>query len=163
MDWVLALLLFPHIGGAILAFGPTSAFMILGPMVGREPMHSNFALRFQKRVSTTLIAPLAVLQGVTGLLIVWRAGWDILANGWLLAAIALYLVLLAIGFGVLFPTLGRLLEATATPPPAPAPGAAAPSGPPPHIRALASRARLAGTVNAVLIVVIVFLMVTKPF
>ena len=163
MDWVLALLLFLHIGGAILAFGPTYAFMILGPMVGREPMHGNFALRFQKRVSSVLIAPLALLQGVTGLLVVWRAQWDILATGWLLVGIALYLVLLGIGFGVLIPTLGRLLEATASPPPAPAPGTPPPTGPPPHVQALVSRARLAGSVNAALILIIVFLMVAKPF
>lgn len=163
MDWLLALLIFLHVFGAILAFGPTYAFIILGPMAGREPPHANFALRFQHRISLTLIAPFAVLQGITGLLIVWRAQWDILATGWLLVGIMLYLVLLAVGFGILLPTASRLVEATSAPPPAPPPGSPPPSGPPPHIAAMVKRARLAGMTNAVLIVVIVFLMVVKPF
>ena len=162
MDWVLALLLFLHIFGAILAFGPTYAFILLGPMAAAEPAHGNFALRFQKRVSTTLIAPLAILQGVTGLLLVWRIGFELLQRGWLIVAIVLYLVVLAIGFGVLIPSVRTLVAATASPPPAP-PAGAAPAGPPPHIAATIRRARMGGMTNALLILVIVFLMVAKPF
>jgi uncharacterized membrane protein len=163
MDWVLAILLFLHIFGAIVAFGPTYSFILLGPMVGREPQHANFAIRFQHLVSTRMIAPLAILQGVTGLLIVWKTGINILTTTWLLVAIVLYIIALAIAFGVLIPTAAKLVEATSTPPPPPAPGSPPPSGPPPHIAALVRRARMAGMTNAILIVIIVFLMVTKPF
>ncbi len=163
MDWVLAILLFLHIFGAIVAFGPTYAFILLGPMAGREPQHANFAVRYQHLVSTRVIAPLAILQGVTGLLIVWRTGINLLATNWLLVSIVLYVVALVIAFAILIPTASKLVTATSAPPPAPAPGAPPPSGPPPHIAALVRRARLAGTTNAILIVVIVFLMVTKPF
>lgn len=163
MDWVLLLLLFLHIGGAILAFGPAFAFPILGPMAGREPQHVNFALRFQEKVATTLIVPLALFQGVTGLLIVWKVGFALLTRGWLILAIALYLFLLAVSLLVGMPNLRRLIAATATPPPAPAPGSTPPSGPPPHIAAMVNRARLIGMLQAVLILTIVFLMVTKPF
>lgn len=163
MDWVLAILVFLHIFGAIVAFGPTYAFILLGPMVGREPQHANFAIRYQHLVSTRVIAPLAILQGITGLLIVWWAKINLFGTYWLLAAIALYVIALAIAFAILIPTAGRLVEATSTPPPAPGPGAPSPSGPPPHIAALVRRARMAGMTNATLILVIVFLMVTKPF
>lgn len=163
MDWVLLILLFLHIFGAIVAFGPTYSFILLGPMVGREPQHANFAIRYQHLVSMRMIAPLAILQGITGLLIVWRASIDILATTWLLVAIVLYIAALVIAFTVLIPTASKLVEATSAPPPPPAPDAAPRSGPPPHIAALVSRARMAGMTNAVLIVVIVFLMVTKPF
>jgi len=163
MDWVLAILLFLHIAGAIIAFGPVFAFMILGPMVGREPPHANFALRFQHRVSTRLVAPLAVFQGITGVLIIWRAQIDLLATTWLLVSIVLYLIALTIAFGVLIPTANKLIGATSGPPPQPPAGAPPPSGPPPHIVALARRGRMFGMVNAILILVIVFLMVTKPF
>ena len=163
MDWVLAILLFLHIFGAIVAFGPTYSFILLGPMAGREPQHANFAVRYQHLVSTRMVLPLAVLQGVTGLLIVWRTGINILATPWLLVAIVLYLIALAIGFAILIPTASKLVEATSTPPPPPAPGDPPRSGPPPHIAALVRRARMAGMTNAILIVVIVFLMVTKPF
>ena len=163
MDWVLAILLFLHIMGAIVAFGPTYAFILLGPMAGREPQHANFALRYQYLVSTRVIAPLAVFQGITGLLIVWWAKINLFATTWLLVAIVLYVIALVISFGILIPTARKLLAATSAPPPPPEPGAAPPSGPPPHIAALVRRARMAGMVNAILVLVIVFLMVTKPF
>lgn len=163
MDWLLAILLFLHIMGAIVAFGPIFAFMILGPMSGREPQHANFAVRFQSRVSKGLIVPLAIFQGVTGLLIVWRTQINILETPWLMVAIVLYIAALTIAFAVLIPTANKLIEATSAPPPQPAPGSPPPSGPPPHIVALVKRARMFSMINAGLIVAIVFLMVTKPF
>ena len=163
MDWVLAILLFLHIMGAIVAFGPLFAFMVLGPMSGREPQHANFAVRFQSRVSRRLVLPLAIFQGVTGLLIVWRANIDILATPWLMVAIVLYLIALTIAFAVLIPTASKIIEATSGPPPTPQPGSPPPSGPPPHVVALVKRARMFSMINATLIVIIVFLMVTKPF
>jgi uncharacterized membrane protein len=163
MDWVFAILLFLHVMGAIVAFGPTYAFMLLGPMSGREPQHANFAVRFQHAVSTRMVAPLAIVQGITGLLLVWKIGFEILTRGWLLVAIALYLTALAIAFVVLIPTANKLIEATSGPPPTPPAGAPPRSGPPPHIAALVRRARMAGMTNGILILLIVFLMVTKPF
>lgn len=163
MDWLLLTLLFLHIGGSILAFGPTFVFPILGPMAGREPQHVNFALRFQKKVATTLIIPLALFQGVTGLLLVWKMGYNLFATYWLLVAIVLYVIALVVSIGIGLPTVNKLIEATSAPPPAPVPGAPPPSGPPPHVAALARRGRRLGMVQAVLIILIVFLMVTKPF
>ena len=161
MDWVFAILLFMHIAGAILAFGPTYAFLFLGPMAAREPEHRNFALRFQERVAHSLVTPLALFQGVTGLLLVWKIGFEILTRGWLIVAIALYLTALAISFGILLPALRVLIPATSGPPPTPPAGA--PAGPPPHIVATVRRARLGGLINGLLVLTIVFLMVTKPF
>jgi uncharacterized membrane protein len=163
VDWVLATLFFLHIGGAIVAFGPTFTFHILGPMAGREPQHVNFALRFQKAVAYKLIVPLALLQGVTGLLLAWKIGFAILTQVWLLVAIALYVFLLVLSIGVGLPNLRRLIEATSAPPPAPPPGAEAPHGPPPHIAAMVARGKQIGMIQTVLIVLIVLLMVVKPF
>ena len=161
MDWVLALLLFLHVAGAIVGFGPTYAFLILGPMAGAEPPHLNFGLRLQQRIATTLVVPLALFQGVTGLLLVWRIGFEVLSRGWLLLAIALYLAALAISFGVLLPALRTLIPATSGPPPAPAPGQP-PAGPPPHIVAVRDRAKMGGRINAILILLIVALMISGP-
>ena len=163
MDWVVAIVIFLHIMGAIVAFGPGFAFLILGPMSGREPQHANFAIRFQERVSVRLVVPLALLQGITGLLIVYLAGINLFTTLWLLVSIVLYLVALTNAFVVLIPTARKLVEATSAPPPPPAPDAPPRTGPPPHIAALVRRARMAGMANLALIVVIVFLMVTKPF
>ena len=162
-DPVLALLLFLHIGGAILAFGPTFTFPILGPMAGREPQHVSFALRFQMAVARRLIVPLALLQGITGALLIWRIGFDLLTRGWLLLSIALYLGLLVLSIGVGLPNLRRLIDATSGPPPTPPPDAPARHGPPPHIAAMVKKGRQIGMIQAATIVVIVFLMVTKPF
>ncbi len=163
MDWVLAILLFLHVAGAVVAFGPTFAFPFIGAMGGKEPQHVNFALRLQEMLSTRLVLPLALLQGVTGLLIVWKSGLNLFATNWLLLAIAIYLTALSIAYFILIPTGKRLVEATSGPPPAPPAGAPAPSGPPPHIAALVKRGRMFGMINAVLILAIIFLMVTKPF
>jgi uncharacterized membrane protein len=163
MDWGFAILLFLHIFGAVLGFGPTYAFLILGPMTAAEPAHGNFALRFQKRVSHGLVAPLAVLQGVTGVLLVAYIGFELFQRGWLIVSIILYAITLTIGFGVLIPSVRKLVEATSGPPPTAIPGAAPPAGPPPHIAAIIRRARLGGVTNALLVMVIIFLMVAKPF
>lgn len=162
-DPVLATLLFLHIGGAIVAFGPSFTFPIIGPMAGREPQHANFALRFQEAVANRLIIPLAIVQGVTGLALVWRLSLNLLVVNWLTVAIVLYLINLAVALGLAMPNLRRFIQATSAPPPAPPPGAAPRSGPPPHIAALAQRGRQLGLIQAALLVLIVFLMVTKPF
>jgi uncharacterized membrane protein len=163
MDWVLLGLLFLHIFGAILAFGPGFSFMILGPMAGAEPQHANFAIRFQRRVTMRMIVPLAIFQGVTGLLLVWYTKVNLLTTSWLLLAIVLYLIALGLAIGVGIPTLNRLVALTSAPPPQAAPGDAPRQGPPPEVAALVRRGRLVGMAQSVLIVLIVFLMVTKPF
>ena len=163
MDWILLSLLFLHIGGAILAFGPGFTFMILGPMAGSEPQHANFALRFQRRVTMRMIVPLALFQGVTGLLLIWKTGIDLFATYWLLVAIVLYVIALALAIGVGIPTLNRLVALTSAPPPQAQPTDPPRSGPPPEVAALVRRGRLVGMAQSVLVVIIVFLMVTKPF
>ena len=162
-DPVLALLLFLHVGGAIVAFGPSFTFPIIGPMAGREPQHANFALRFQEAVANRLIIPLAIFQGITGLALVWKVNANLLAFNWLSVAVVLYVINLAIALGLAMPNLRRFIEATSAPPPAPPPGSPPPSGPPPHIAAMAQRGRQLGTIQLALLVAIAFLMVTKPF
>jgi hypothetical protein len=66
--------LFLHVMGAILAFGPTFAYSIIGGMGGKEPMHANFATRVTERIGTRLVYPLAIFQGITGLALMLIAG-----------------------------------------------------------------------------------------
>jgi uncharacterized membrane protein len=162
-DPIVSILLFLHIGGAIIAFGPTFAFPILGPMAGKEPQHVNFALRFQRAVATRLIVPLALFQGVTGVLLIWFAQINLLENYWLIVAIVLYVIALVLSIGVGLPTIRKLIEFTSQPPPPPQPGEPPRQGPPPHVAALVRRGRMIGYAQIALIVSIVFLMVTKPF
>ncbi len=60
-------LLWLHIFGAIIAFGPTFAFPLIGSMGGKEPMHANFAMRITEKIERGITIPLAIVQGITGL------------------------------------------------------------------------------------------------
>lgn len=163
MDWLLAILLFLHVGGAIVAFGPSFTFPIIGAMGGREREHVNFAIRLQELIGSRLLLPLALFQGVTGVLLIWRTGRDVFGTAWLGLALVLYLVAISTAIFVSLPTARRLIAATSGPPPEPPAGAPPPAGPPPHLAALVRRARLAGFFQLGLILAIVFLMVVKPF
>jgi hypothetical protein len=154
-----AFLLLLHIGGAIIAFGPVFTFPLIGAMGGKEPMHANFATRLSERIEQRQVLPLALFQGVTGVLLIWNLGLNVFVHIWLLVAIVLYVIALAIAFGNQLPQTARLVEATRNPPPAPPAGAPAPAGPPPHIAAMIRRIQMGGAVLTVLVVLIVILMV----
>ncbi len=151
-------LLFAHILGAIVAFGPTFAFPMIGAAGGREPQHVNFALRISRTIAERLVWPLALLQGVTGFALVLALELDLLAteSRWLLAGIALYAAALAMSYFVVLPNVRRLIEITSSPPP---PGS---SGPPPELLARVAAGRRNGLIQLVLVIAIVALMVLKP-
>lgn len=148
--------LFLHVIGAILAFGPTFAFAIIGGMGGKEPQHANFATRVTAAIGSKLVYPLAIFQGVTGVALIVIASIDIMSRGWLLVAIALYAVALTFGLTIQRSAVHRVIELTSAPPP---PGA---SGPSPALMATIRNVQRGGMFMGVLIVVIVFLMVVKP-
>ena len=156
-------LLWLHIFGAVVAFGPSFAFPIIGSMGGKEPMHGNFALRVTEKISHGIVFPLAIVQGITGLGLLLVSGRNLFdsKNLWLDLGIILWVTALGFSYFVQTPRLAKLIEMTATPPPPPAPGAAA-SGPPPAVMAAVKGIQQGGMVLTGLIVVIIFLMVIKP-
>ena len=151
-------LLFLHVMGAILAFGPTFAFSFMGMMAAKEPQHANFSARQSALISNRLVYPFAILQGITGLLIIWAASYPVMSTPWLLIAIVLYLVMVIYGLTVQRSALHRLIELTSTPPPPGSP----PGPPPPELIAVAQRVRRGGMLLSILVVTVVFLMVVKP-
>lgn len=154
--WI-AIFLFLHVFGAIVAFGPTfSAFPIIGPMAGKEPQHANFAARVNEAITRTRVVPLAIFQGITGLVLIVLTGLNPFSQLWLGLGIVLYLIALGYALAVQRPVGRRIAELTGTPPP---PGA---SGPPPELMAAVKRAQQGGMFLAIMIVLIVILMVTKP-
>jgi uncharacterized membrane protein len=148
--------LFIHVLGAILAFGPTFAFSIIGAMAGQEPQHANFATRVSKRVGERLVEPLAIFQGITGVLLILISGRDLLASHWLLLAIVLYLIAIYFSLFIQGKWVSRIIDMTSAPPP---PGA---SGPPPALAEVVKNVQRGGMALGVVIVVITFLMVVKP-
>ena len=158
--------LFAHILGAIVAFGASfSTFPLLGAMSGKEPPHANFGSRVSHAISTKVVRPLAILQGITGVALILIANIDLTKALWLDVAIVLYLIAIGYALFVQIPVGHRLVELTSGgPPAAPAGGAGgAPAGPPVELIETAGKARRGGALLGILITTIVFLMVVKPF
>ena len=153
------LFIFLHVLGAIAAFGPGFAAMIVGPMVAKEPQHGNFYARTQLATSKKLVTPVALSMAVTGILILLTipGGYQgsVGSRLWLPIGIVLYVVAVVFAFVWQAPNGQKLVNLTSTPP--------APGTPPnPEIPATAGKLRVGGIVLTLLVVVIVFLMVTKP-
>jgi Predicted integral membrane protein (DUF2269) len=152
------ILLFLHVLGAIVAFGPGFAAMVVGPMVAKEPQYANFYARTQILSGRRLVTPVSISLAVTGILMIIDRGWAVLTGGahWLEAGILLYVVAVVVAMAFQAPAGRRLVALTSQPP---APGA----GPSPEVLQAAGRVRMGGIILATLTVVITFLMVTKPF
>lgn len=158
LSWTFPLLLFLHVLGAIVAFGPTFAFSFIGAAGGAEPQHANFATRVSHTISSRLVYPIGITLPITGLamMAVREINPFERANWWLALAIVLYLVAYGYSFFIQRKDVERVIELTSTPPP---PGA---SGPPPELMALVARIQRGGMMLGILLVAIIFLMVVKP-
>ena len=152
------ILLFLHVLGAIVAFGPGFASMVVGPMVAKEPQYANFYARSQALAARRLVTPISITLAITGIGMILVRGWANITGGthWLEAAILLYVIAVVLSMAVLAPASRKLVALTSQPP---APGA----GPSPEAMAAAGRVRMAGIALSVLVVVITFLMIAKPF
>lgn len=152
---------FLHVLAAIIAFGPTFAFAIIGSMGGKERQHANFASRVSKRIGDILVEPFALSMLVTGVLLIWSGEYPLFQQDtrWLLISIVLYLLAMGLSLFVSQPNVRRIVAWGS--------GAATaegmPAGPPPPevIRSI-SVVQRTGMVLTVLTVTIVFLMVMKP-
>ncbi len=157
MSAIFPYILFLHVFGAILAFGPTYAYSIIGAMGGKEPQHGNFALRLTARIGTALVYPLAILQGVTGVALIIVGDITIMDRAWLMIGIVLYIIALTYALTVQRNALHHVIELTSGPPPTDAP-----AGPPPGFMETVKKIQRGGMFLGLLIVIIVFMMVVKP-
>jgi uncharacterized membrane protein len=157
VDWF-PWLLFLHVLGAIVAFGPTFAFPFIGAMGGAEPQHANFATRVSHTISGRLTYPIGITLPITGALMILVKGIDLSSRAywWLGLAIVLYVLTYGYSFFVQNKYVHRVIEITSAPPP---PGA---SGPPPELMALVGRIQRGGMVMTVALLAIILLMVVKP-
>jgi len=155
--------LFLHVLGAIVAFGPSFSFPIIGAMGAADRAHSNFATRVGLAISTKRVVPVALTMPVTGIGLIWSAGIDpfIPETRWLLLGILIYVVLFTFSVTVQIPTTRRIIEMTSGPPPETPPGSA-PTGPSPALMALIRRVQRGGLFLSAMVAVIAFLMVVKP-
>jgi len=158
LGWTFPYLLFLHVLGAIVAFGPTFAFPFIGAMGGGEPQHANFATRVSNTLAHRLVFPIGITLPITGAAMILVRGMNLAdrASWWLSLAIVLYVIAYSYSFFFQRKLIARVIDMTSAPPP---PGA---SGPPPGLPPLVARIQRGGMVTSILLVTIIFLMVVKP-
>ena len=157
MEWLSTLFLYLHVGGVIVAFGPTIAFPFIAARAANEPMHGNFALRVSETITEKVVEPGAVFVFLMGVGLIITKGYDPLAQLWVGVSIVLFLITLAFANLVQLRTIRKMVALTSQPPP---PGAA---GPPPEFVALSSNAARGGMFMTVMLFTILALMIVKPF
>jgi len=155
VPWLLLL----HVLGAVIAFGPSFAAPLMGGMGAKEPVHAGYQLRVSAAIVDKITIPFALLQGVTGVLLIIAAKFDLTqaSSRWLLSAIVLYGIAIVFAIFVQRRNVQRLIALTSAPRPADAP-----PGPPAGAPALIKSIQRGGMLLTVLIVVIIALMVLKP-
>jgi uncharacterized membrane protein len=142
---------FVHVLLAIIAVGFNASYGIWLARAARAPQATqSHVLRTIKFLDDRFANPAYALLLASGLFMVVNAGIP-LSRFWIAGAIGLWLVLIFVGASVYTPTLRdqiRVLEA---------------AGPESEeYQRLSARGRNVGIVLAIIVVVIVFLMVTKP-
>jgi hypothetical protein len=170
---LISLFLFLHVGAAIIAFGPTFAFPIIGSFAAKEPMHGNFAARINEAIEDRIVIPFALSMPVTGVLLIYFAKFNLTDRSawWLGIAIVLYIIAIYVAVVLQRPLVHKLVALTTRPPagapagataPAGGPAGGPPAGPPPELPATARAVQRNGMILGVLLVLIVVLMVVKP-
>ena len=155
VPWLLLL----HVLGAVVAFGPVYVYPLIGAMGAKEPMHANFGTRVSAAISDRFTIPLAVLQAVTGVLLIALAPWNLTEprGRWLISGIILYVITFGYATAIQRKKVHAIIELTSKPRPADAP-----PGPPPGAAELIKSIRRGGMLITVLITLIIALMVLKP-
>ena len=157
MNWFL-FWLFLHILAAVIAFGPLFVFPIVGTMAAQAPQNMRFATGLNHRIETRLVVPLGLTMLVSGSGLIWTADINFFRTGFLIVAVALYLVALIISIFVLLPTTKQMLVFAENAPAAPIAGGSMP----PQVQTLVRRTQAFGGVEMVLFLVIIFLMIIQP-
>ena len=158
MPWLGSLFLFLHIGGAIVAFGPTIAFPIIGARAAKEPMHGNFTLRVSEFITERVVEPGAIFVFLMGVGLIVTRGYDLVEDLWVTTSIVLFIITLAFSYFVQLRTIRAMIAMTNQPPPPDAP-----PGPPPGFVSLSRRAARGGAFMTLMLFAILALMVFKPF
>lgn len=142
---------FLHVLLAIVAVGFNATYGVWLARVAREPVATqSFVLKGIKRLDDWFANPAYVLLAVTGVSMVFLGEFRF-TTFWIAGGIVLWAIAVALGFFVYTPMLRNQIHALET------------SGPQSEdYRRYASNARFVGILLAVIVVMIVFLMVTKP-
>lgn len=149
MDLILALKVV-HILAAIVAVGSNVTYAYWLRRAGTDRERLVFTIEGIQRLDNRIANPAYILVLLTGLGMV-LAGAFSFTTGWIVAAIVLYVALVVVGIAFFSPAIRRQLEEARRDPATPAYAQAA------------ARSTLFGIGTLVVVVVIIFLMVAKPF
>ena len=142
---------FIHILLAIIAFGFNATYAVWITRAQQHPEHMDFALRGVKFLDDYFANPAYLLLLVSGLTMVFLAGYHLLTTFWLVTALVLWLIAIVLGYAVYTPTLSRQIRVLAT--------SGAESA---EFRRLGNRGTVVGIILAVLVLGILVMMVFKP-
>jgi uncharacterized membrane protein len=139
-----------HVLMAITALGANITYGVWLSRAAREPQHLAFTLRGVKILDDRIATPAYGVLLITGLLMIYvgKVPWT---TPWLLASVILYVILVVIAAVGYTPTLRRQIVALDSGGPNSA-----------EYQTLAARGTQLGILLAIVVVIIVFLMVTKP-
>jgi uncharacterized membrane protein len=111
------ILLILHVSGAIIGLGPSFAFSIIGPAIGKQesPAASLALMEIMEKIEKALVLPiLIVVQLATGVLLIFNRGLNhnffSSHRAWLLGGIGIYIVAMVISLGVNTPALGKMIH-----------------------------------------------------
>ena len=149
MSWY-SLLKFVHVLLAIIAVGSNITYAAWNIRGAMEPQHLAFALRGIKFLDNRVANPAYGLLLVSGLTLVAVGKWGL--RGWIIAALILFVILIAVAIGFYSRVTNRQIQVLETA------GESSPA-----YQQLAGQARLYGIVSGVIALAIVFVMVVKPF
>jgi uncharacterized membrane protein len=141
---------FIHIASAITAVGANITYGLWNVRAARDPVHAGFALRGIQFLDNRIANPAYGVLFLSGLVMVFMQ-WKI-TDVWIIVAIVLFIAIAVLGFAVYTPLLRnqiRLADAGDT--------SSA------EFERLANRSRMFGPILGLLVVVILVMMVFKPF
>jgi uncharacterized membrane protein len=147
-----------HVSAAVIGFGSTFAGAVAFPLALRHPRHLPFVHHLSLAINRRLASPALVVLICTGFYQVAKRHWS-LGSFWISATLAIAIILGGLIGAFFVPTDRRLAEMAERELAAARDGDFAPS--PEYLR-LAQREGGLGTLAGILILVAVFLMVTKP-
>lgn len=153
MSYITVLLVL-HILGAIVGIGPTYAYGVIGSMMPTAGPGAVTLMEVMVKIEKVLVNPVAIfLQPVTGVLLIIETSRDknFFKSEWLVIAIAVYIVIMILSYGVMGPGLHKMIAL--------AKGGQAQT---PEFAELAKTQQKVGPILGVLGIVIVVLMVWKP-
>jgi uncharacterized membrane protein len=139
-----------HVLAAITALGSNITYGFWMNRAARTPQALVYILQTIKAIDSQLANRAYGALLITGVIMFYLGRWP-LTTSWLITAILLYVIVGALGFFFFAPALRKQISVGET------------SGPQSEeYQAIARRSNLFGVITVVLVVIIVFLMVTKP-